>query len=249
MMKMTDVYCKRCKKLLTYQLGSLSLGTMKLTLGNHRDRKIQPVCGQSYKLRLCKKCFFETRNDGACDKAGPGDHCSVNVNNICMDYIEQKKEVKPMKTTFRTLAEKILSESKDPLTAKAIWEKASETGLAAELGSGGKTPWNTLAALLYTDVQKKGDASVFIQTSKSPPLFQLRNNAPTAEPVEIAPPEPQEGPKAANKPAKPVKAAKKKNRTAKEILEDMAKSDDPAVRKKLNEVDRLAKAAEERLKK
>jgi hypothetical protein len=160
-----------------------------------------------------------------------------------------EKEVKPMKTTFRTLAEKILSESKDPLTAKAIWEKASETGLAAELGSGGKTPWNTLAALLYTDVQKKGDASIFIQTSKSPPLFQLRNNAPTAEPEEIAPPEPQERPKAANKPAKPVKAAKKKNRTAKEILEDMAKSDDPAVRKKLNEVDRLAKAAEERLKK
>lgn len=79
--------------------------------------------------------------------------------------------------TFLQLVENILELIKEPLSPKEIWEKALENGMAQELGSRGKTPDQTIAAQLYTNITKNGDDSIFIQTSSRPLKFCLKKYA------------------------------------------------------------------------
>jgi hypothetical protein len=61
-----------------------------------------------------------------------------------------------------------------PLSAKEIWEKANEIGTIGDFSTNGKTPWATIAAYCYVDINTNGDDSVVIQTSERPAQFYLR---------------------------------------------------------------------------
>ena len=75
--------------------------------------------------------------------------------------------------TFLELAEEVLKEAKEPLTYREIWEIAVSQGLDKKVGSKGKTPTDTLAARMYTDMKEKSD-SKFCITSKRPTTFWLK---------------------------------------------------------------------------
>jgi hypothetical protein len=78
------------------------------------------------------------------------------------------------KTTFWDIIEKTLEKVGTPLSAKEIWEKANELGTIGEYRTEGKTPWATIAAYCYTDINRGGDKSMIIQTSERPAQFFLR---------------------------------------------------------------------------
>jgi hypothetical protein len=67
------------------------------------------------------------------------------------------------KLTFVSLAEKVLNETKEPLTATEIWQIALKKGYVEKLQSKGSTPSATLAAVLYQDATKVKD-SKFIRS-------------------------------------------------------------------------------------
>lgn len=56
-----------------------------------------------------------------------------------------------------------------------IWESGVKMGLDKKLGSIGKTPWQNIGALLYTDI--KNEDSLFCITSRQPTTFYLKNKA------------------------------------------------------------------------
>ncbi len=78
------------------------------------------------------------------------------------------------KTTFWDVIERTLEKVGTPLSAKNIWVKANELGLLSDFTTTGKTPWDTVAAYCYTDINKNGDNSMIIQTSERPAQFFLR---------------------------------------------------------------------------
>src|SRR5688572_8609625 len=59
---------------------------------------------------------------------------------------------------------KVLTDEGGPLHSKVITERILDQGLWT---SAGKTPAATVASRLYTDINKKGSGSRFIQTGKS----------------------------------------------------------------------------------
>ena len=65
----------------------------------------------------------------------------------------------------------VLSNSPNPLSAKDIWEEAVKQGLDKVVASKGKTPWETIAAFLYTTVKKSGSDIVAVGTK--PVRFKL----------------------------------------------------------------------------
>ena len=76
--------------------------------------------------------------------------------------------------TFLELAEEVLKTAKEPLTYREIWEIAISQGLDKKVGTKGKTPTDTLAARIYTDMKEKSD-SKFCITSKRPTTFWLKS--------------------------------------------------------------------------
>ncbi|MBU0578727.1 hypothetical protein KKE34_00605 [Patescibacteria group bacterium] len=76
--------------------------------------------------------------------------------------------------TFLSFAQKILSEAKKPLHYKEITKRAIKQGLKTQ----GLTPWATMNAKISTDIQKRGEGSVFFRSQ--PGYFGLRQNV-TAE--------------------------------------------------------------------
>lgn len=78
------------------------------------------------------------------------------------------------KITYKELAIEILKEAKKPLSMSEIWQKACKIGLDKKLVGIGKTPFASLGALLYTDIKKKRENSLFIIASKKPTTFWLR---------------------------------------------------------------------------
>lgn len=81
-----------------------------------------------------------------------------------------------IKYTFIDLCIEILSKYNSPMSPDEIWKKAIEDGLAEKIGSVGKTPSATIGARLYTDIKDNGEKSVFVQISKRPARFILRNS-------------------------------------------------------------------------
>ena len=77
--------------------------------------------------------------------------------------------------TFFDLIVDVFNETKNPMTADEIWEKAVEFGFDKKLGSLGKTPSATVGARLYVDAKDNGEKSTFIQVSKRPSRFLLRS--------------------------------------------------------------------------
>lgn len=77
--------------------------------------------------------------------------------------------------TFFDLIVDVFNETKNPMTADEIWEKAVEFGFDKKLGSLGKTPSATVGARLYVDAKDNGEKSTFVQVSKRPSRFLLRS--------------------------------------------------------------------------
>ena len=69
------------------------------------------------------------------------------------------------RTTFWDIIEQTIEKVGTPLSPKEIWEKANEIGTLGDFTSSGKTPWATIGAYCYTDIQRAGDNSMIIQTS------------------------------------------------------------------------------------
>jgi uncharacterized protein len=89
------------------------------------------------------------------------------------------------KTTFWDIIETTIEKVGTPLSAKEIWEKAVELKLLGDFETTGKTPWATIGAYCYTDINRGGDNSMIIQTSDRPALFYLRKlGQPTDKQVE-----------------------------------------------------------------
>lgn len=90
------------------------------------------------------------------------------------------------KYTFTDLCIELLSKYNDPMSPDEIWQKAIEIGLAKKIGSVGKTPSATIGARLYTDIKENGENSTFIQVSKRPARFVLRNSGIEKKEIESA---------------------------------------------------------------
>lgn len=89
------------------------------------------------------------------------------------------------KYTFTDLCVEILSQCDTPMSPDEIWQKALEEGLDEKIGTAGKTPSATIAAKLYTDIKEKGEDSTFLQVSKRPARFVLRNSSIKAKEIEL----------------------------------------------------------------
>lgn len=81
------------------------------------------------------------------------------------------------KATFWDVIEKTIEKVGTPLSAKEIWDKANELGTLGDFSTTGKTPWATIAAYCYTDINNNADSSTVIQTSERPAQFFLRRLA------------------------------------------------------------------------
>lgn len=81
------------------------------------------------------------------------------------------------KTTFWDVIEKTIEKVGTPLSAKEIWDKANELGTVGDFSTTGKTPWATIAAYCYTDINNNAENSTVIQTSERPAQFFLRRLA------------------------------------------------------------------------
>lgn len=79
-----------------------------------------------------------------------------------------------MAITFLQMAQKVLNDEKQPLTASEIWEIAVSKGYEKLVDSKGKTPWATLGALIYVDV-RDNPSSVFVPIGARPKRFILKN--------------------------------------------------------------------------
>jgi uncharacterized protein len=78
------------------------------------------------------------------------------------------------KTTFWDIIERTIEKVGTPLSSKEIWDKANELGTVGDFTTNGKTPWATISAYFYTDINNNGDNSIIIQTSERPAQFFLR---------------------------------------------------------------------------
>lgn len=80
------------------------------------------------------------------------------------------------RNTFWDIITNTLEKVQKPLTPKEIWQKANELNLLGDFSTTGKTPWATIGAYCYTDIQRAGDTSIIIQTNERPAEFYLRKN-------------------------------------------------------------------------
>lgn len=76
--------------------------------------------------------------------------------------------------TFFDLIVDVFKNSKIPMSVDEIWEKAVEMNLDKKLRSNGKTPSQTVGAKLYTDIKENRESSIFVQVSKRPARFFLK---------------------------------------------------------------------------
>ncbi|MCC6123803.1 MAG: hypothetical protein IT426_02485 [Pirellulales bacterium] len=99
-----------------------------------------------------------------------------------------------MSITFIQLARKVLEEEKRPLSAPEIWSIVKAKGYEKEVGSEGKTPWNSLGARLYVEV-RDNLASEFVPVGARPKRFGLRSMDKISAFQSDIPPLPQLGKK------------------------------------------------------
>lgn len=85
---------------------------------------------------------------------------------------------------FLKLAKDVLESEGIPLTVDEIWKSAERSRLLEQLGSSGKTPIRTLSAQIYVNL-KRAD-TVFIQVSKRPAKFFLKDITADLEKFEKA---------------------------------------------------------------
>lgn len=111
------------------------------------------------------------------------------------------------KITFWDIIELTIKKVGTPLSAKEIWDKANELGTLGDFVTTGKTPWATIAAYCYTDINRGGENSMIIQTNERPAQFYLRE---LANKVDISKVQKQKENEVAKEVAKQEKHEKKK---------------------------------------
>lgn len=87
--------------------------------------------------------------------------------------------------TFLELAEKVLRENQKPLKSGDIWNEAVKMGYDKNVNSAGKTPWATLAALLYVNVRDNPKSQIGV-TGKRPKRFYLKSFQNLEELLEVS---------------------------------------------------------------
>lgn len=95
--------------------------------------------------------------------------------------------------TFLELAKRVFEEEKRPLSPLEIWEAAKDKGYDLNVGSLGKTPWQSIGAQIYVNIRDKED-SPFVKIDSRPKRFYLRSLEETGVTVDV------EHPKGATKP-------------------------------------------------
>lgn len=88
------------------------------------------------------------------------------------------------------MAKKVLAEEQRPLSASEIWKIAVAKDYEKELGSKGKTPWQTLGAMLYVDV-RDNPSSEFATIGARPKRFVLKSFAADFRAENLQPVDPQ----------------------------------------------------------
>lgn len=92
-----------------------------------------------------------------------------------------------MSYTFLDLAVEVIKMQNKPMSVYEIWNKAVEKGFHQKLPKYGKTPEKTLGAKIYVSIKHGNDNNPFIQISKRPALFYLRElhepSTPIPDPV------------------------------------------------------------------
>lgn len=92
-----------------------------------------------------------------------------------------------MSYTFLDLAVEVIKMQNKPMSVYEIWNKAVENNLHQKLPKYGKTPEKTLGAKIYVSIKQGGDENPFIQVSKRPTLFFLKelstSTTPLPEPI------------------------------------------------------------------
>lgn len=78
------------------------------------------------------------------------------------------------KYVFEDLIKEVMNKTGIPMRCKEIWEKAIELKLDQKIGTKGKTPWDSISALLYTSIKEDSEASEYIKVSKRPTRFTLK---------------------------------------------------------------------------
>lgn len=82
--------------------------------------------------------------------------------------------------TFLELAIEVIKKQNTPMSAQEIWKRAVEMKLDSHLQTYGQTPADTLRSAIYVNIKQKGDNSPFVQVSKNPTLFFLKElNSPS----------------------------------------------------------------------
>ncbi len=81
-----------------------------------------------------------------------------------------------MPYTFLDFSYEVLLHSEIPLTYPNIWQVGADKGLDKKLQTKGKTPWQTVAALLYVDT-RDNENSRFIKVGNRPAMFFLKERA------------------------------------------------------------------------
>lgn len=85
--------------------------------------------------------------------------------------------------TFLDLSIETLKIVRKPLSPREIWDSAMHLKIASKINTNGKTPWATLAARIYVDIEQN-ESSAFIQVSKRPAKFFLKELMSSAIPVD-----------------------------------------------------------------
>lgn len=88
-----------------------------------------------------------------------------------------------MPYTFLDLAIDVIKSQNTPLSAFDIWNKAKELGYDTKFPKHGKTPEKTIGAQIYVDIKENGGNSRFIQVSKRPALFFLKELTAHSTPI------------------------------------------------------------------
>ena len=103
--------------------------------------------------------------------ATPSENGSKAKDGKATKAAKAPKEKKVRKPSGLDLAAQVLTESKEPLNAKTIAERAITSGWKTN----GKTPHATIYAAIIREIQNKGGASRFVKTDRG--RFQIRTGA------------------------------------------------------------------------
>ncbi|MBX3323122.1 MAG: winged helix-turn-helix domain-containing protein [Phycisphaeraceae bacterium] len=95
-------------------------------------------------------------------KAGPKTPARAAPGDDAPKAKKEKAPKPPKKPSGLDLAAKVLAEAREPLSAKAIAERA----IAAGWVTSGKTPHATLYAAIIREIASKGDAARFTKTDR-----------------------------------------------------------------------------------